>query len=364
MSDQEFIFAPPTVTVEFAIPTVDLIMNSMHLLLQVDDSDGFGEWVRRTAETLTDERIHTHRLVFNTLIMGAEFDDPQPMSFPEYLDRIETEPAQAIQQRLLDAYQKKFAHYGMQIDINTVMEDETTFLAAVDDTFGEKYRAKGMDWDLGCHRDAYPIMQDADQLKAVILEHMRTMWDKHMRDEWYRSLPTLEECVAAFKQLDFSGLTTVEAIRSVTRRDLTQYFPDLEQASQLVFVPSAHIGPYNSYFERDNRTYVVFGARTPEGVISKSPALDRSELLVHLNALADDTRLKILELLTRTEELCAQDIITTLNLSQSSASRHLRQLTATGYLTERRRDVAKCYTLNIKRIDETTAALKHFLRSR
>jgi len=351
--------------VEFAIPTVDLILNSMHLILQADETNGLGDWIYRTRQSLSEDRIQQYEMVFFTLIMGVEFEDkPQPASFPEYLDMIETEPAEAIQQRLFKNYVTRFSQYGVEVEIDTIISDKAVFLDAVERAFGSKYRAKGMDFDITCHRNAYPIMQNADQLKETILENMRTMWDKHMRNEWYRLLPTLEECVAAFKQLDFSGMAPSEAIRSVTRRDLIQFFPDLENATQLVFVPSAHIGPYNSYFEKGTRTYVVFGARTPEGVISKSPALDRSEVLVHLNALADDTRLKILELLTRTEELCAQDIMTTLELSQSSASRHLRQLTATGYLTERRRDVAKCYTLNLKRIDETTAALKHFLRGR
>jgi ArsR family transcriptional regulator len=68
-----------------------------------------------------------------------------------------------------------------------------------------------------------------------------------------------------------------------------------------------------------------------------------------MNALADDTRLRILEILTKHDELCAQDIIEELGLSQSSVSRHLSQLSATGFLVERRRDVNKCYSLNVDR---------------
>ena len=84
-------------------------------------------------------------------------------------------------------------------------------------------------------------------------------------------------------------------------------------------------------------------------------------MLVRLNALADDTRLSILEMLVAEEELCAQDFINRLDLSQSSASRHLRQLTASGFLNERRRDVAKCYSLNSERIEDTMKALKRLL---
>lgn len=362
MSDQEFIFAPPTVSVEFAIPTVDLIMNSLHLILQAEDTNGLGEWAHRTRDALSKERLRTHHMLFSVLIMGVEFDD-EPTSFPEYLDRIAAEDAEHIQQRLFKSYLEKFAYFGIDADPNILSDDKEAFLKAIDASFGEKYRSKGFDFDRTIYAESYPILQDPAALKDTILEHMRFIWDNHMRNEWYRILPILEECVAAFKQLNFTGMSAVEVLRSVTRRDLAQFFPDLEQATKLIFVPSAHIGPYNSYFEKGDVNYVVFGARMPEGTLSKSPALDRSELLVHLNALADDTRLKILELLTHTEELCAQDIITTLNLSQSSASRHLRQLTATGYLNERRRDVAKCYTLNTKRLEETTHALKHFLRS-
>ena len=76
----------------------------------------------------------------------------------------------------------------------------------------------------------------------------------------------------------------------------------------------------------------------------------------------DDTRLRILSLLSQQDELCAQDIMLQLDLNQSAASRHLRQLSAAGYITERRRDVAKCYSLNRERIGDTFRALDLFLK--
>lgn len=159
-------------------------------------------------------------------------------------------------------------------------------------------------------------------------------------------------------------MTALEAIRVVTGRDLGGIWD--EWGKELIFVPSPHIGPYVTRYDVPDKTksWVVFGARLPEGARVSSPALSRSELLVRLSALADDTRLQILELLTYNDELCASDIIKTLKLSQSAASRHLRQLTATGYLLERRREVAKCYSLNPQRVDDTLRALKRFLRAK
>ncbi len=53
-------------------------------------------------------------------------------------------------------------------------------------------------------------------------------------------------------------------------------------------------------------------------------------------SLADETRLKILWLLSGTEELCVCDIIDVLGITQSKASRHLRYLYHLGWVTDRR----------------------------
>ena len=90
-----------------------------------------------------------------------------------------------------------------------------------------------------------------------------------------------------------------------------------------------------------------------------SSTLSRSELLMRLNALANDTRLRIMELLAKEAELNTSDIMAQLGLSQSAASRHLEHLTATGYLIVRH-EGAKYYRLNPDRIDHTFKALKAF----
>src|SRR5262249_37308229 len=162
------------------------------------------------------------------------------------------------------------------------------------------------------------------------------------------------------------GLTLFEAIRAVVGRDLrTHWGRVMDRIEHVIFVPSAHTGPYVTKFTTGNTLRLVFGARLPKGFqATGSSALSRSELLVRLNALADDTRLRILELLAYKGELCAQDIITLLDLSQSSVSRHLSQLSASGFINERRREVAKCYSLNPERLQDTTRALTQLLQKR
>jgi DNA-binding transcriptional ArsR family regulator len=106
----------------------------------------------------------------------------------------------------------------------------------------------------------------------------------------------------------------------------------------------------------------LFGARLPQGSTVDAPDLSRSELLVRLSALADDTRLRILQLLKEEGELCSQDMQQRLELSQSAGSRHMQQLSATGYVRERRVEGQKCYSLNEERIEDTLLALSHFLK--
>jgi len=60
------------------------------------------------------------------------------------------------------------------------------------------------------------------------------------------------------------------------------------------------------------------------------------DLTIILGALADPTRLEMLALLLRHDELCVCDFVGTLGISQSKASRHLRYLWNARLLDDRR----------------------------
>jgi ArsR family transcriptional regulator len=64
-------------------------------------------------------------------------------------------------------------------------------------------------------------------------------------------------------------------------------------------------------------------------------------------SLADETRLKILWLLMGQEELCVCDIMRTLGITQSKASRHLRYLYHLGWVTDRREGLWMNYRLAV-----------------
>ena len=74
--------------------------------------------------------------------------------------------------------------------------------------------------------------------------------------------------------------------------------------------------------------------------------MQRAEVLGPLTALADDARLRLLELLAANGEMRGQDLITQMGVSQPNVSRHLKQLVGAGLVEERRAgDANKLYRL-------------------
>lgn len=65
----------------------------------------------------------------------------------------------------------------------------------------------------------------------------------------------------------------------------------------------------------------------------------------YFRALADETRLRILALLLNSGELCVCDLTATLQLPQSTVSRHLSYLKNAGWVNDRREGVWIFYTV-------------------
>ncbi len=86
------------------------------------------------------------------------------------------------------------------------------------------------------------------------------------------------------------------------------------------------------------------------------PAGASVELLDAARALADPTRLRMLDLLLE-GELYAQEIVGRLGVAQSAVSRHLSQLERAGIVTVEARRGSKYYAVNPTRLEAIAAAL-------
>ena len=88
------------------------------------------------------------------------------------------------------------------------------------------------------------------------------------------------------------------------------------------------------------------------------------ELTATLRALADDTRLQMLALLTKRGELCVCDFERALAVSQSSASRHLRHLLNARLVQARREGTWIHYRLAHEMTPERKAILESLQSSK
>jgi ArsR family transcriptional regulator len=343
---------------------------SMLLISKAEDEPGIHEWVTKTRLHMSSEERFRHKLV----TIGFHYAiQPQVSgaSFEAYLEDLEATPPSVLRERLLTAYAGICLTGQIPTDQNQPVDWEEVLTSAKN--YVEFLRARFGDHltDEEVETRAYEYVIDPAALKQRVTGHIRWFWKNYLQAEWNRVRPMLEESAKAFNQVDYGGMTRLQMIEFVTGKDVqseakwgSKYANELQKAKQLVFIPNAHIGPYIRTDKIQDTFYIYFGAHLPEGSEIRVPELDRAEIVSRISALADDTRLQILQLIAENGEMRSQEIMEAINLSQPSVSRYLSQLTATGFLQERRANGAKAYILNKDRIEKTLQAVRAFLLGR
>jgi DNA-binding transcriptional ArsR family regulator len=346
----------------FLEPVYNLLY-SLTLLTKEKSMPGLADWVLRIKDTMSPAERQRHRLVMTGL--GLSFVPRTGwQSFAGYLDHLAALKPEVFQDQLLHVY-SRCSHGGVLSEPDSastpnkaeILASSESYLAFLDECFDPA----NLDYDL--EAQAYCYVIDPPAMQTLIVDHLRHMWDKYLADEWAQVRPMLREAVNAFRQIDLKGKSLQEIVRFVIDQELPcQHWVDLMAAAKrVVLVPNAHIGPYLGKYVSPDTLYIIFGARLPEGSLVEAPDLNRTEILSRLGALADDNRLRILRLAANAGGLRTAAVMESLDLSQSAVSRHLTQLTATGFLRERRCESGKCYTLRPERIGSTFRALYRFL---
>jgi DNA-binding transcriptional ArsR family regulator len=256
---------------------------------------------------------------------------------------------------MLNAYALMGAGKGKSVDVDwkAVLKSAESYIQFLMERFGPEAVFEEIE------TRAFEYVKDPPAMKSLIVNHLQKVWDERFKSEWARVETMLRESVKAFQSTDFSKMDRFEAVRFITGQDIDEekWRPTLERANRLTFIPNAHIGPYVSHLPDEKDVIILFGARQPENASVRIPELDRADIVSRLAALADDTRLQILQMIRDNGEMRAQEVIEATQLSQPSVSRYLGQLTATGFLQERRVSGAKAYVLNRERIAKTLKSI-------
>jgi len=343
-------------TLEVSLYPTYNIFSSMLLLAKGGDEPGIHEWIRRIKANMTAKQLEDHALAF----MGFHyviFPEDGQITFPAYLNQLEKSDPIALRDKMLNTYASLWQETTPYVNWDEVLNSADDYIQFLRSRFDDELV------DVEIETKAYSLVIDPPAMKDFLVGHMTWLWESHFKAEWMRIETILKESVRSFKGIDLTSMSRQEAANLVTGQDVSdaKWCQKIDKFDHVIFIPNPHVGPYVHPVTMNKVLYVVFGARQPEGAIDRIPELDRSEIVARLSALADDTRLLILQLAAERGELRVQDVMEVSNLSQPSVSRYLTQLTAAGYLQERRDSGAKLYALNKDRIEKTLKALHAFL---
>ncbi len=347
--------------VQIELDPVRNAIASMMLIVRRDEMPSSHPWVTQTVAKLSTGELFTHKLViigfFHAIQPQAEWK-----TFSEYLKALEGSDPEALLNRMLHAYEKTCINCDMAEAEKSVNWEQ--ILQSADSYVEFLLRRFGEEWvDVELETKAYEYVINPAALKELVTSHLRWFWENHLSAEFTRFQPILQESIKAFQDTDYSGKGQLEVARYITGQDLDEESWQMmeKEFEQFVFIPNPHIGPYVTKLPCGEKLAVIFGARQPENANVRIPELDRADIVARMSAIADDTRLRILQMISEGGEMRSQDIIDAIGLSQPSVSRYLKQLTVTGYLQERRANGAKAYTLNRDRIEKTLKAVHKYL---
>ncbi|MBT3188857.1 MAG: winged helix-turn-helix transcriptional regulator [Anaerolineae bacterium] len=353
-----FIEEPTRTRVRVGLAPVQNAVHSLLLLSKTKELSGLGDWVVNTAHQLSPEDRKQHYRVM-IAFYHAITPEQRWSSFPVYIQHLSNMDAEALRDKMIRSYfSLSLREASENFTPKTVVANEENYIAFLKERFGDTH----IDEEL--ERWAYGYVINPPAMQELIVSHLQYYWDNYLAKEWERTLPLLKKAVKAFQLVDFNQMDDREAIEYIAGQSPEEHWQNkCKDSENLYFAPSLHVGPYLGKFYEENLFGIIFGARLPDNAPIHAPELSQAEIYVRLNALADETRLRILKHVGDQGESCSTEIIETLGLSQSATSRHLTQLTAAGYLRTRRIDGAKCYKLDKDRIANTMDTVKAFLLS-
>ncbi len=209
--------------------------------------------------------------------------------------------------------------------------------------------------------DALALALHPSDMKARILALFDTFEECCHAADFAQTQEMLGRAAERAERLHESSLA--EAFAEMTGNRLP---PDIEHAAREVeraaFVPCAHLGKYLSFVLYPPDLVVYFDATRPLDRPARAarPTDAAGGDLAALRALADSTRLRIVEILHTSGELYAQEIVARLGISQSAVSRHLGMLEGAGVVRVRPANGMKYYAVHAARLQQLADALRTF----
>lgn len=332
----------PTVESLVVVEPIYNVLLAMSLLSS-DSLDAEQEpWLAEKAAKLTSAQKQTNQLVFNWF-GSALLPKANHQSFPNLYTALASEAPTELRDRILQGWLDQSD--DTNFTVRGLLADEKQFEA-----FAEGIAPRD---DRSDFAQVYKLITNPPDLQDRIVNHLRTLWESEFAAEWKKKVSMMHYCAEELNARSWptdSAINVLQAfIRKAVPDEITHQLTDVRQINIAL---SPFIQMQARRLDSPDTLWLFLFADFWHLPMRTEP-IKRSEVKGIASALSDDTRLQILELLAANGELRAQEIIARLDASQSTVSRHLKQLNSAQFIFEKRAgDANKIYQLNPGRVSE------------
>lgn len=324
--------------------------------------DGLVGWIPQIKNSLSEQALEDLDVFTSAATLLIPSDD---QSIEEFFVSLRDMDPRDLPRKEHERWTEKAKLY-LNREVIPSLEDMERDKGLYDDLIRDLFCVHDMEPCQSYMDKSYRKYNDPEGFREEMYSFLLGIWNEHYREEWNKVSIDVKRSVEAFRSIDYGRSDSFAAVKEIIDRDdIPDIFASLiEEGYDIVFVPSPHIGPYLlEILKAEKLVKIIIRARIPEGASVRDLDMERAEVYSQLASLADNTRLKIMRMSSEEDFITTQIVMDRLDLSQSSASRHLNQLTAAGFLSFNPRDRVKHYKLNNKKVDSAFKLLKDFLKA-
>lgn len=211
--------------------------------------------------------------------------------------------------------------------------------------------------------EAAALITSPQQLKLRTLALYDGFWRQAYERQFTESAPDLQRACRYAEAMAHPAVefTFSQISGRQLPREVTNAIDDVER---VIYCPSPNLGEFIQFVLRQPDLILYFNAQAvlrdrpaPRGRRREpGEAIDETDVLDVLRALADPSRMRIVGML-REHELYAQEIVGRLGISQSAVSRHLATLEAAGLVSVRPANGMKYYVVDRTRLRAVAGSL-------
>jgi DNA-binding transcriptional ArsR family regulator len=353
----DLVEGPSPIEVEFRVSLAHSLLATVSLVCGVPFYEGLGDWLLEARAKLVPAQLAElcllvgfpgHIQHFTAELAASLPADAAELDQASLMAHLEAIPGAEYSQMALRALARGSTPRPTSDELRALMDQPAEwagYLAQVGSQVAPEVVAG--------------LVRDGEELKSWWLSALERFWHDVYSTEFKATRPIMERSVA-FQQgrprpSSFDDLFVMVTGR-LAPEQVVQVLPTVKRVT---FVPSCYVGPYVAYTHFDSELILYYNCRSAPVDAGGAGREDTTALYPPLKALADETRLEILNLL-RNRELYAQEIVEHLGISQPAVSRHLALMAAAGVLRIRRDGNAKYYAINRETLNRLAGSLRGF----